>query len=357
LKIGYVSGDFRKHTVSGFIECLLEHHDRNRVHVTCYSNAMQADEVTERMRQQADSWQMIAGLTDAKAADLIRSDEIDVLIDLSGHTAGNRLGIFARKPAALQATLFGYPNTTGLQNLVRITDSFADPVGETESLQTESLLRLPDLAWVWKPPADAPVPNALPSKTRRAFTFGCLNNPAKVSSACLESWARILKAVPKSRLVLLAGRSADGARALADRFTQHGIATDRLELVYRLPQNEYFEAFQPIDLALDPFPYNGGVSTCDALWMGVPVLTVAGRDYRSRQGLSLLNNVGLPEFVADSPEKLVELASTWSDQRDGLADLRASLREMMQASPITQAENYVRNLESALRAEWIKATA
>ena len=355
LKIGYVSADFRQHTVAGFIECLLEHHDRNRFHVTCYSNAIQSDETTERMRRRADAWQMIGGLSDASAADLIRAGEIDVLIDLSGHTAGNRLQTFARKPAPIQATVFGYPNTTGVKAIdFRITDAFADPAGETEAFSVESLLRLPECAWVWRPPADAPAVNALPSSTRRAFTFGCLNNPAKLSNVCIETWARILKAVPKSRLVLLAGRSADGARALSDRFTQYGIATDRLELVYRLPANEYFEAFQPIDLALDPFPYNGGVSTCDALWMGVPVLTVAGRDYRSRQGVSLLNNVGLPEFVADSPDKLVELAAIWSDQRDGLADLRTSLREMMQASPITQAEKYVRNLESALREEWRK---
>jgi protein O-GlcNAc transferase len=216
----------------------------------------------------------------------------------------------------------------------------------------ESLLRLPEVAWVYRPPENAPPINALPSQARRAFTFGCLNNPAKLSEACVETWARVLKAVPKSRLVLLAGRSADAARATADRFSKLGIASDRLELVYRLPANEYFEAYQPIDLALDPFPFNGGVTTCDSLWMGVPTLTVAGRDYRSRQGVSLLNNIGLPEFVADSPDKLVELAAIWSDQREGLADLRASLREMMQASPITRAEQYVRHFENALREAW-----
>lgn len=353
LKIGYVSADFRQHTVAGFIECLLEHHDRNRFHVTCYSNGGLADEVTERMRRRADAWQPIGALGDAKAAEQIRADEIDILVDLSGHSAGNRLLTFARKPAPLLATLFGYPNTTGVPAIdVRVTDAFADPPGETESLYVESLLRLPEVAWVYRPPATAPVVNALPSKRSRTFTFGCLNNPAKLSTACVEAWSRILKAVPKSRLVLLAGRSPDGARSLAERFTEQGVASDRLELVYRLPPNEYFEGFQPIDLALDPFPYNGGVSTCDALWMGVPVLTVAGRDYRSRQGVSLLNNIGLPEFVADTPEKLVELAAIWSDQRDGLADLRASLREMMQASPITQAERYVRHLEASLRDAW-----
>jgi len=355
LKIGYLSGDFRNHTAAGLIESLLEHHDRNRFHVTGFSNAVQTDDATERMRKLADAWHPIANLTDSRAAELIRANDIDILVDLSGHTAGNRLLVFARKPAAFQATLFGYPNTTGLAAIdAKITDPFADPPGETEPFYRESLVRLPEVAWVYRPPKDAPTVNSLPSQSRRSFTFGCLNNPAKFSDDCVEAWSRILKAVPRSRLVLLAGRSAAGARALSDRFTRLGIASDRLELVYRLPANEYFEAFQPIDLALDPFPYNGGVSTCDALWMGVPALTVAGRDYRSRQGVSLLNNVGLPEFVADSPDKLVELAAIWSDQRDGLADLRASLREMMLASPITQAEKYVRNLETALRAGWAK---
>ena len=170
-------------------------------------------------------------------------------------------------------------------------------------------MRLPAVAWVYKPPEGAPAPNKLPSQTRRSFTFGCLNNPAKISDACATTWAHVLKAVPKSRLVLMAGRSAEAARILGERFTKLGIASDRLELVYRLPPAEYFEAYQPIDLCLDPFPFNGGVTTCDALWMGIPVLTLAGTDYRSRQGVSILNNLGLPEFVADTPEKVVELAA------------------------------------------------
>ncbi|HEY3788296.1 MAG TPA: tetratricopeptide repeat protein [Urbifossiella sp.] len=353
IKIGYVSGDFRQHTAAGLIELLLKHHDRNRVHITCYANVSKADEITDRLRRLADSWRPVTAVSDAKMFEMIQADEIDVLIDLSGHTAGNRLQLFARKPGAVQATLFGYPVTTGVKAIdFRITDSYADPPGETESLCAETLLRLPDAAWVYRPPESAPATNSLPSQSRRTFTFGCLNNPAKLSEACTETWARILKAVPKSRLVLLAGRSTEAARATAERFTNLGVASDRLELVYRLPVYEYFEAYQPIDLALDPFPFNGGVTTCDALWMGVPVLTVAGKDYRSRQGVSILNNLGLPEFVADTPDKLVELAGIWSEQRAGLADLRSSLREMMEASPITQAEAYVRHLESALREAW-----
>ena len=353
LKVGYVSGDFRTHTVAGLIELLLTHHDRNKVHVTCYANVARQDDVTDRLRRQADTWRPITALSDAQAVEAIRADEIEVLVDLSGHTAGNRLLAFARRAVAVQITLFGYPATTGLKTMdYRITDQYADPPGETEKLYSEGLIRLPDLAWVYKPPANAPVPNKLPSESRRSFTFGCLNNPAKLSDLCVETWAKVLKGVPRSRLVLQAGRSADASRRLAERFTEHGISSDRLELVYRLPANEYFEAYQPIDLCLDPFPFNGGVTTCDALWMGLPVLTVAGRDYRSRQGVAILSNLGLPEFVAESPEKLVELATIWADQRPGLSDLRGSLREMMEQSPVTNAEQFVRSLEAAYRQVW-----
>jgi predicted O-linked N-acetylglucosamine transferase (SPINDLY family) len=355
LKVGYVSGDFRAHTVAGFIERLLTQHDRNRIHVTCYSNVARADETTERLRRRADAWRPVTELSDPDVAGQIQADEIDVLVDLSGHTAGNRLLVFARKPAPVQLTLFGYPCTTGLKAMdYRVSDPVADPPGESGEQYVETVLRLPEVAWVYRPPDDAPPPNALPGLSGKSFTFGCLNNAAKLSDACAAAWARILKAVPKSRLVVLGGRSAAAAKVLTDRFTQLGIASDRLEVVYRLPSAEYFEAYQPIDLALDPFPYNGGVTTCDALWMGVPVLTVTGTDYRSRQGASILTNLGLPEFVADSADKLVELAAIWADQRTGLADLRGSLRDMLQSSPITDAPRYARHLEAAYRDVWRK---
>jgi predicted O-linked N-acetylglucosamine transferase (SPINDLY family) len=350
LKIGYVSGDFRTHAAAGLIEVLLRHHDRSGYHITCYPNGTRANESTERLRCQADAWNPVGGLPDAQVAQMIEKDEIDILVDLSGHTAGNRLLVFARRPAPVQVTLFGSPCTTGLRTIdYRITDPYLDPAAESGEHYTESLLRLPEVAWVYPVPTTAPAPNPLPANSRRVFTFGCLNSPAKLSDACVEAWGRVLKAVPKSRLVLLAGRSAEAARQITIRFTRQGVAADRLEVVYRLPAEEYFDAYEPIDLALDPFPYNGGITTCDALWMGVPVLSVAGPDARSRQGTAILHNLGLPEFVADSADKLVDLATIWSDQRAGLADLRESLREMMRESPITQAARYVQNLEAAYR--------
>ncbi len=354
LKIGYIGGDFRQHPASRFIEVLLTHHDRNAVHITCYSNVNRPDDITQRLRRLADAWCPVASLSDAAVVEKVRADEIDVLVDLSGHTAGNRLLAMARRPAALQVSLSGYPCTTGLEAIdFRISDPSASPPS-CDQFSVEPILRLPEVGWVYTPPEAAPEANALPSESRRTFTFGCLNNPAKLSDQCIETWAAILKAVPRSRLVLMSGHSTEGARTLSERFTQQGIATDRLELVYRLPANEYLEAYQPIDLCLDPFPFNGMQTTCDSLWMGAPVLTVAGADTRSRQGVSIMNHLGLPEFAADSPEKLVELAAIWSEQRAGLADLRSSLREMMQQSPVTQAIPFVRHLERVLREKWLE---
>jgi predicted O-linked N-acetylglucosamine transferase (SPINDLY family) len=289
-------------------------------------------------------------LNDERFAQLVREDEIDILVDLTGHAPGNRLLAFARRPAPAQIALFGYRATTGLAAMdYRVTDSVTDPPGQTEAFYTEKLLRLPDLGWVYVPPTSAPAANALPAARAHAFTFGCLNHPGKVSDRCMETWAEILKAVPKSRLVLLAGTSVASAQALSARFTAHGISPDRLELVYRLPENQYLGAYLPLDLALDPFPCNGAATTCDALWMGVPVLTVAGRDARGRQGASIMNALGLPEFVADTPEQLVSLAATWVDQRDSLAELRGTLREIMIQSAVTAVPSYVKQLEDAYR--------
>ncbi|MGL4420597.1 MAG: tetratricopeptide repeat protein, partial [Gemmataceae bacterium] len=353
LRIGYISADFRTHTVAGFIEVLLKQHDRKQFRVFAYGNVSRPDDTTERLAALADEWRQITGLADTTVAEMIARDRIDILIDLSGHTAGNRLLTIARRPAPLQLTLFGYPNTTGLKAVdFRITDAISDPPGLTEHLYTERLLRLPDVPWVYQPPIEAPDVTTLPSSTRKTITFGCLNNAAKISDACCDTWAKLIAAIPGSRLVLLAGQSQAGAKRLTDRFLAAGILRDRLQLVLRLPRHEYYEAYQSFDLALDPFPYNGGVTTCDALWMGVPVLTVAGNSYVSRQGAMINTQVGLSEFVADDPATLIELAKTWSMNREWLADIRAGLRGQVASSPIANAPRYVQQLENKLRHLW-----
>ncbi len=355
LRVGYLSADFRAHTVAGFIETLLTHHDRERVEVYAYANVLRPDEVTSRLRPLADHWRSIGGQPDEQVFEQVRADNLDVLIDLGGHTAGNRLLVLAARAVPVQATLFGYPNTTGLKAVdYRITDPISDPPGRTEGHYAEALLRLPEVAWVYAPPAAAPPVTPLPAASKRPFTFGCLNNPAKISDACLAAWARLIQSIPGTRLVLLAGQAQGGAKRLMQRFTEAGILRDRIELVLRLTKDKYFEKYSEFDVALDPFPYNGGVTTCDALWMGVPVLTVAGPSYVSRQGAMQMLTVGLPEFVADSPEGLVQLAKQWTTRRPELAQIRAGLRERLARSPLADGKRYVRNLENALRTAWRK---
>jgi protein O-GlcNAc transferase len=348
LRIGYLSADFRAHTVAGFLELLQRNHDRSRVEVYAYAQVPRPDAATERLRALADHWRPLAGLTDAEAADLIRSDAIDALIDLGGHTANNRLLVLARRPAPVQATLFGYPNTTGMAAVdYRITDAFADPLGQTEHLSTEALLRLSGMAWAYRPPADAPPVSERPAGS--AFTFGCLNNAAKISEACLAAWAELLCEAHAARLVLLAGGGREAAARLAARFAAAGVSADRLDLLPRMPASDYFAAYGRIDVALDPFPYNGGVTTCDALWMGVPVLAVAGPTYVSRQGAGLMTRLGWPEFVAADAGELVASAKRWAADRSALAEVRAGLRERLAGSVICDGPGYVAGLEAELR--------
>lgn len=355
LRVGYVSADFRGHTVAGFIETLLWHHDRDQVEVYAYAQVPRPDATTEKLRLLANHWRPIAALTDRQLAEQVRADGIDVLIDLSGHTAGNRLLAFAQRPAPLQATVFGYPNTTGLRAVdFRITDPVSDPERMTEHLSAEGLLRLPECAWVYAPPSDAPPVTPLPAASRKTFTFGCLNNPAKISDLCLDTWVKLLSQTPGTRLVLLGGQSQSGAKRLVERFVAAGVFRDRIEVVMRLQKQEYFEAYQMFDLSLDPFPYNGGVTTGDSLWMGVPVLTVEGATYHSRQGAMVMRQLGLDGFVADGPADLIRLAREWTKRRDELAEIRAGLRDRVAAAPIADGPRYVRHLEAGLRAEWVK---
>ncbi|MCZ2342058.1 MAG: tetratricopeptide repeat protein [Bacteroidales bacterium] len=353
LRVGYLSADYRAHTVSGFLELLLTHHDRGQVELFAYANVLRPDETTEQLRKLADQWRPIVGMSDAAVAEQIREDRIDILVDLGGHTASNRLLVLARRPAPVQATLFGYPNTTGMPAVdFRITDPISDPVSGPVTPSCETPLRLPEVAWVYRPPDSAPAPGPLPALSQRVFTLGCLNNAAKLSDACLTSWIEILRAVPGTRLVLLAGQAQMGAKRLLERVTQAGVLRDRVELLPRLPPEQYFARHQQFDLYLDPFPYNGGVTTCDALWMGVPVLTVRGTSYVSRQGVGLMTRIGLPGCIAESPAQLVGMVQEWSHRRPELAEIRRELRGRMAASVICDAPRYLRHLESAYRQVW-----
>jgi predicted O-linked N-acetylglucosamine transferase (SPINDLY family) len=355
LRVGYVSADLRDHSVAFFIEPVLAARDRDEFHVTCYYNFPRADAVTARLRAQSDGWRDVAPLSDEALARLIREDGIDVLVDLSGHTAHNRLLTFARKPAPVQMTWLGYLNTTGLGAMdYRITDARACPPGPLDTLHSEALVRLPDSQWCYRAPAKSPEIAALPASAGKRITFGALTNLAKISAATIEVWSRLLRDDTKSQL-RIAGRGMSAVEgAMRAAFERRGVAADRLELLEHGPFQDYLASHGSIDIMLDTFPYTGGTTTCHALWMGVPVVTLAGDTATSRGGASLLYAVGLPELVADTPNRYVETASALAADLGRLRALRATMRERMRSSPLMDEARFARNLEAAYRAAWRK---
>jgi predicted O-linked N-acetylglucosamine transferase (SPINDLY family) len=355
LRVGYISADFRRHPVAAYIGPVLAAHDHEAFHVTCYSSSGRPDEVTERLRRSADEWRDIANVADADAAELIRGDGIDILIDLGGHTAGNRLQVLARRPAPVQMTHFGYPNTTGMRAVdYRLTDLVADPPG-TDALYTETLVRLPGVAWCWGPPENAPDPGPPPCTRNGFVTFGSLNNPAKMTEEVVGVWAKILHAVAGSKLLLLTGRLTEARRRFEELFARLGVGPERLRLEPRQSAERYYSLWAEADVGLDPFPYNGGVTTPDALWMGVPVVALAGASYRARQGLRVLGTVELGDWVADTTDAYVELAVRKAADLAGLTELRAGLRDRLRSSPLLDTATFTRQLEDAYRRMWEEA--
>lgn len=351
LRVGYVSGDFREHAMAFSIEPVLARHNSDEFDVYCYSTNHLRDEVTQRMEAHADHWRNVAELDDDRAAETIREDRIDILVDLSGHTADNRLLVFARKPAPVQVSWLGYMTTTGLSAIdYRITDEYADPSGRTEALHVETLWRLPSVT-VFQPSAESPPVSSLPVLTAGQFTFGCLNNMAKVGSEVVALWARILTALPDARL-LLGNAGAPAVRTrLIRQFAEYGVAESRLSFRAKFSLAEYLRLHHEIDFALDPFPYNGGATSCHSLWMGVPFVALAGNRYMARMGVSLLANVGLMELVADSPEQYVAIACEFASDYARLAAIRGSLRDRV-AGSLADTAQFTRNLESAYREMW-----
>jgi predicted O-linked N-acetylglucosamine transferase (SPINDLY family) len=354
LKVGYVSPDFRGHPVGHLLVPLLANHDRRQVEAFCYSDVRAPDALTARLRALADHWRDTAALHDRALADLIRADRIDVLVDLALHTAGNRLLLFARKPSPVQVTMLGLPATTGLSAIdYRLTDPFIDPPGRHDGDYSERSIRLPHCFWLFQPPEEAPPqgPGVLPALQSGFITFGCLNQFSKVTHAALQLWLKILQAVPRSRLVIQAqpGHHCDAVRAL---FEAGGITASRLDFVARAARAAYFRRYQDLDIGLDPFPYNGHNCTLEALWMGVPVVTLAGGSAVSRGGASVLSNVGLPELIARTPDQYVAIAVRMAGDVNRLVELRAGLRPRMEASPVMDCRSYAADVEAAFRRMW-----
>jgi predicted O-linked N-acetylglucosamine transferase (SPINDLY family) len=353
LRIGYVSPHFRDHAVNFFTEPILASHDHTQFEVFCYSDVARADDTTRRLQGYADHWRPIHGQGHEQVSRLIRADQIDILVDLTGHIGENRMPVFARKPAPVQVTYIGYQNTTGMLAMdYRLTDAYADPPGQTEPWHTERLERLPQTFFVYQPNALAPEVGPLPALARGYVTFGSFNNFAKVTPEVLKTWAEILTRVPASRLVVLADMQPSLAGHLREAFAAHGIAAERLELVNRLPRPKYLELIAGVDVALDPFPFNGHTTTCDCLWQGVPVVTLSGQTYVSRFGGSGLKTLGLSKLIAASREHYQEIALALAGDLSRLAKLRAALRERMAASPLLDFAGFTRNLEAAYRRMW-----
>jgi predicted O-linked N-acetylglucosamine transferase (SPINDLY family) len=357
LRVGYVSPDFVNHAVAYFFEPVLAAHDRGRFEIFCYSNVRVPDKVTERLRGQSDAWREIAGLSDDQVAALVREDQIDILVDLAGHTARNRLLVFARRPAPVQATWLGYPNTTGLDAIdYRLTEAVSDPAG-SEAWHSEKLWRLPETFSCYRPSAESPLVGPLPAAAAGYITFGCFNHLAKLTPPAIKLWAEVLRDLPGSRLFLKSRGLADleTAARVREEFARHGIEAARLELNgEELSVARHLALYDRVDIALDPFPYNGTTTTCEALWMGVPVVTLAGRTHGARVGASLLTHLGAAHWIADTPAQYGTRCRELASDLTALAAVRAALRECMRGSLLCDAPRFTRHLENGFREMWEK---
>jgi predicted O-linked N-acetylglucosamine transferase (SPINDLY family) len=354
LRLGFLSADLRRHPVGYFTIPFLENLDREQAEAVCYYDCPVEDEVTRRFRNAAPRWRPVFAWPDDRLAEQIRADEIDILLDLAGHTAHNRLLVFARKPAPVQVTWCGYSGTTGLTAIDYILgDRFVIPAG-AESHYAERVLRLPDSYVCYDPPAAAPAVSPLPALGRGYVTFGSFNNPTKLGPQVIAVWAEILKQVPRARLVLKYKWLEDPGVTirLAAEFAGHGIDADRVSFLGGSPYDEFWRAYHDIDVALDTFPFNGGITTCDALWMGVPVVTCPGETFAGRHSLSHLSNVGLTETIAHSMEAYVALAMALASDLPRLSELRARLRQRVAASPLCDGKRFGDNLLRLLREVW-----
>ena len=353
LRLGFVSADFGMHPVGYFLVRPLEHLDRRQFEIWCYNDRVRGDVLQDRLRATATHWRQ-AAMNNEQLAEQIRADRVDILFDLAGHTASNRMPVFARKPAPIQISWIGYEGSTGLEAIdYLLADRFELPPA-AEAFISEHVLRMPDGCYCFDPPADAPAVSRLPALSRGAVTFASFNNPAKLTAEVLALWAEVLRRVDGSRLLLkyrwLDTREVSGR--IQRMFADQGIDRSRFELLGWSPYADMLAHYDHVDLALDPFPFNGGVTTCDALWMGVPVITWPGETFASRHSLSHLSNVGLTETIAKDRGEYVEIAARLAGELPRLAALRGRLRQQMAASPLCDGGRFAEGLSALLRDVW-----
>jgi protein O-GlcNAc transferase len=355
LRIGYISPDFRSHAVAHFFAPIIAAHDRSAVEAFCYAEVPVEDEVTRTIRGHADGWFKICGVSDDDVARRIAADRIDVLVDLAGHSQGNRLGVLARRPAPVQGTWIGYPATTGMRSVdFRITDAIADPPGASDALHTERLVRLAPVFLCFSPPADAGEPAPPPCLREGFVTFGSFNNVMKLSPSVVATWSRVLAAVPESRLLLKSSSPIDDAsrKSLVARFAAQGVATGRVRCEPKSRMlADHYRLYEEVDIALDPWPYNGTTTTCEAMWMGLPVVGLLGPPGRhaARVTASLLHAVGMADLVAASVDDYVEIAARLTTDHDILRRLRTGMRARLRSSPLMDARATALGLETAYR--------
>lgn len=355
LRVGLVSGDFRNHPVGYFLEAVVPLLRGSSIELVAYPTLHQQDALTQRMRPHFAQWRPLVGLDDAQAAQSIHDDGVQVLVDLSGHTKGHRLGVFAYKPAPVQATWLGYLGTTGVPQIDwLITDALMAPPG-TQAELTERVWHMPGgFMHLSRPEGEVPCAPLASALAGGPVTLGCFNNLAKMTDAVVALWSRLLHALPQARLLLKCPQLQDAhaTERTRARFAAHGIEAHRLTLEGPASRAEFLAAYNRVDIALDPFPYTGGTTTLEALWMGVPVLTLRGNRFMSRMGVSLLTCAGLPDWVADTPDDYVRIAVAQAHNREHLHRLRHSLRAQLEASPLMDSQRYAAQMEAMFWAMW-----
>lgn len=357
LRIGYVSPDFRSHSISHFLKALFTNHCRANVGIFCYSDVVDVDADTEFYKAHSECWRDIADVTDNEVIQCVIDDRIDILVDLAGHTgSGRRLAVFTRKPAPIQITWLGYPDTTGLAAMdYRFSDDIADPPGIVDEFYSEKIMRLSGGFLCYNPPDTTPEVCALPSVTSGQITFGSFNTIAKITPDVVSLWSYILANTPGSRLILKnkSMRYPAVRSRYAELFASHGISAERVIMrPLETSQTTHLAMYGEIDIALDSFPYNGTTTTCEALWMGVPVVTLTGERHAGRVGASILSRVGLGDLVAASPDDYLRIAVMLARDKERLQSIRASLRKTMCASPLCDGTAFAIKIEGAFRSMW-----
>jgi predicted O-linked N-acetylglucosamine transferase (SPINDLY family) len=352
LRIGYVSADFRDHVIGRNVLPILEHHDRGAFEIHCFSSLAHHDAKTQEFKAAAHRWHECAMLSDRELAQKVRAEKIDILVDLTLHISGNRLIVFAEKPAPVQITWAGYPGTTGLRSIdYRITDPYVDPPGQTDANYSEKSIRMPHSFWCYRPMPAAPEVNPLPALSAGFVTFGCLNNSSKATEPALKLWSEVLRAVPGSRLVMLASEGSL-RRDITGYFKHREIDPHRIGFVGPAKPDAHLHRFHLLDICLDPLPYTGHTTTLDALWMGVPVVTLSGHTSLARGSVTALTNVGLQDLIAVTPDQYIAIAMTLAANPAKLSHQRQTLRPRMHSSPLCNPQQFTTDLEAIYRQAW-----